>query len=373
MPKGIIISAFATCGKSYLGKKYSNVIDLESSNYKYDNTELVDIPVEERKGTKRKPNPNFPNNYYEAILEAQQNYDVVLVQLKPEHFDYFDSHNIKYSVAYPNLNNWEEVEKRAFARNNNEEFIAGLKRVFKPFYEDAIKRKYEKFYILDGSDTLEDVLLKNNVKLIEKKKYKLDYHPTIKDFEEALHIEENYLEPSTIASVEQVISWDNKNNDIHIFVKDKILNQVVGEITLLPLSEIQFKKFINNELEDTEITDKTLLTYESNKSYYLLFSAIAIDPKYRNDRIILSLLLQGINEKINYLQNKNIKFLNMCAEGQTTDGQKFIESFLNLKFKKETKDGYKLYSHNNTQDFDFWLQQLLPEYIKSYNSKYNLK
>lgn len=46
MPKGIIISAFATCGKSFLGKKYSNVIDLESSNYKHDNQGLENIPVE---------------------------------------------------------------------------------------------------------------------------------------------------------------------------------------------------------------------------------------------------------------------------------------------------------------------------------------
>lgn len=205
-----------------------------------------------------------------------------------------------------------------------------------------------------------------------KEKYKLVYHPTINDFEEALHIEENYLEPTTIASVNQVVSWDNKNNDIHIFVKDIFEDHVVGEITLLPLSETQFERFMNNELEDTEITDKTLLTYEANKSYYLLFSAIAIDPKYRNDRIILSLLLQGINEKINYLKSKNIAFLNMCAEGQTTDGQKFIESFLNLKFMKETKDGYKLYSHTNKQDFDNWTKQL-PEYINSYNIKYNLK
>ena len=36
MANGIIIAGFATCGKSVLGKKYSNVIDLESSYYKHD-------------------------------------------------------------------------------------------------------------------------------------------------------------------------------------------------------------------------------------------------------------------------------------------------------------------------------------------------
>lgn len=203
-------------------------------------------------------------------------------------------------------------------------------------------------------------------------RYKIQYHPTLKDFEDAYIIEKNYLEPSTISSVQQVISWNNKNKDIHIFVRDEIKNKVVGEITILPLSETQFTKFMNNELEDTEINAESLLNYENNKAYYLLFSAIAIDPEYRDDKNVLSLLLKGINEKLIYLQNKNIKFINMCAEGQTFEGQRFIENFLDLKYKRKTKDGYKLYAYDDTQDFGNWLEQF-PKYIESYNSRFNLK
>lgn len=162
---GIIIAAFATCGKSILGKKYRNVIDLESSPFK--NIMRTDLSVEEQKGTKRELNPLWPQNYYDAILEAEKKYDIVLVQLKPEHFDYFDKNNIKYSIAYPNLDNWEEVEKRCIERGNNENFIIRLKNVFVPFYEDAIKRNYEKLYILNGNETLEDVLKNNNINLIK--------------------------------------------------------------------------------------------------------------------------------------------------------------------------------------------------------------
>lgn len=162
---GIIIAAFATCGKSILGKKYRNVIDLESSPFK--NIMRTDLSVEEQKGTKRELNPLWPQNYYDAILEAEKKCDIVLVQLKPEHFDYFDKNNIKYSIAYPNLDNWEEVEKRCIERGNNENFIIRLKNVFVPFYEDAIKRNYEKLYILNGNETLEDVLKNNNINLIK--------------------------------------------------------------------------------------------------------------------------------------------------------------------------------------------------------------
>lgn len=161
MGKGIIISAFATCGKTYLAKKYKNVIDMESSSYKFDNSKLEDIPTEERKGTSRPLNPKWPQNYYDAIIEATNNYDIVLVQLKPEHFDYFDSHNIKYSIAYPDLNNFEEVKKRCINRGNNEQFIKRLGEVYEPYYVDSVNRKYEKLYILDGEMTLEDCLLKD--------------------------------------------------------------------------------------------------------------------------------------------------------------------------------------------------------------------
>ena len=158
---GIIISGFATCGKSILGKKYSNVLDLESSPFK--NIMRTDLSVEEQKGTKRDTNPLWPQNYYDAIVKATKQYDVVLVQLKPEHFDYFDEHNIKYSIAYPNINNWEEVERRCITRGNNENFIRRLKQVFIPYYEDSIKRNYDKLYILNGNETLEDILKKDGI------------------------------------------------------------------------------------------------------------------------------------------------------------------------------------------------------------------
>lgn len=124
-------------------------------------------------------------------------------------------------------------------------------------------------------------------------KYRIEYEHSVKDFEDVWYIEKDYLEPSTIASVDQVTKWDKKNSDIHIFVRDLEKDKIVGEITLLPLSEEQFIKFMNNILEDTEINEDTLVKYESNQNYYLLYSAMAIASGYRNDRMVLSLLLKG--------------------------------------------------------------------------------
>lgn len=90
---------------------------------------------------------------------------MVLVQLKPELFNYFDKNNIKYSIAYPNINNWEDVRKKCINRGNNENFIRKLKEVFIPFYEDSLKRNYENLYIINENETLEKVLIENNILL----------------------------------------------------------------------------------------------------------------------------------------------------------------------------------------------------------------
>ena len=165
MANGIIIAGFATCGKSVLGRKYSNVIDLESSNYKHTNTNIKNVSVEARKGTNREINEKWPDNYYQAINEAVKKYDIVLVQLKPEHFDYFDKNNIKYSIAYPSINNWEDVKRKCINRGNNEKFIKRLKEVFIPYYEDSLNRNYEKLYIINKNETLESILIDNQILL----------------------------------------------------------------------------------------------------------------------------------------------------------------------------------------------------------------
>lgn len=203
-------------------------------------------------------------------------------------------------------------------------------------------------------------------------KYQVEFKHKNKDFENVWNIEHEYLEPSTIATVKQTIEWDSKNPDIHIFVRDNDKNKIIGEITLLPLSKEQFDKFMLNELEDTEINKDTLLQYKAGEKYYLLFSAIAIDSKYREDKLVLSCLLKGLNRKIQNLMENDIEFSNMCAEGQTNDGQKFIESFLNMRHRNTTKDGYKLYSFHDAQELYDWIKKF-PEYINVYDERYNLK
>ena len=102
MNKGIIVAGFGAIGKTTLGNKYDNIIDLESGYYRWDNTGFESIPYEKRKGKKDRPmNKDWPSNYYKAILEVAQKYDVVLTSMHWHLLDFFEQNNIEYYLAYP--------------------------------------------------------------------------------------------------------------------------------------------------------------------------------------------------------------------------------------------------------------------------------
>lgn len=164
MNKGIIIAGFATIGKTFLSKKYENILDLESSCYKYDYSKYKEEDYEKLKGTSgRKQNKDWPYNYYSAIVESQKKYDIVFVQLNQQHIEYFDKNDIEYYIVYPSLDSWEWVKKRSVNRGNNEKWLNRLKEIFEEYYILSKKSKCKKMFIVDEENSLENVLNKNGL------------------------------------------------------------------------------------------------------------------------------------------------------------------------------------------------------------------
>lgn len=162
---GKIIAAFAGVGKSYVGKKYANVLDLESTYYKWLEEGVAHLTEEERKGNKNRVlNPSWPQNYIEEILKQKENYDIVLIQLShirlknEKIFEYFDENNIEYYVARPNLSGWKYIEQRLRDRGNTEEFVGQVRDNFNIFIEEFSKDKYNQIIIEDG-EFLEKALI----------------------------------------------------------------------------------------------------------------------------------------------------------------------------------------------------------------------
>lgn len=167
MNKCLIIAGFAGIGKTTLAEKYKNVYDLESSPYKWDNTGYEDLSIEQRKGTTRKENELWPQNYLSEIKSKSLIYDILLVWVHPDVLDLYDNENIEYVICYPCKQALEEYRQRYINRGNNENYI---NRVIDS-YDFRVKQWNEypnEKIILNCNETLEDYLLNNNYKLIEK-------------------------------------------------------------------------------------------------------------------------------------------------------------------------------------------------------------
>lgn len=158
---GLLIAGFGAIGKTTLAKKYKNILDLESSYYKYIiDEELKKLDVEQRKGLKlRKLNPDFPENYYNAILDNLKKYDIVLISMHNEIIEKLENNNIDYIVVYPKEKMIDEIIERCKKRGNKEDFLSGVKDAYYKFYPN----KSANVLWLNDGQYLEDVLIKNNL------------------------------------------------------------------------------------------------------------------------------------------------------------------------------------------------------------------
>lgn len=159
MSKGIIVAGFGAIGKTTLHEKYKDVIDMESGMYQWDNVGFEDIPYEKRKGTTdRKKNKEWPQNYFKAILEAQEKYKIVLTSMHWDLLNFFESNNIEYYLAFPSLDSEKVLEKRCYDRGNNKVFTDKLK-INLYSWNEIIKKYHPKELLrIQKNEYLEDVL-----------------------------------------------------------------------------------------------------------------------------------------------------------------------------------------------------------------------
>lgn len=158
----IIISAWICAGKTYLTKKYDNVTELPSGDYKYILTDEQKAVAnkESLKSTPRAINPAWPHNYYNAILEEANSGHHEIILIAPcMPFGEMRNYGIDFILAYPDPSCREEYKKRARARGANEEFVKRVDTKIETDYSEFLEQPNEKIIIQPG-EYLEDALIR---------------------------------------------------------------------------------------------------------------------------------------------------------------------------------------------------------------------
>lgn len=128
IPKGTIISGFAGIGKTTAALKYDNVIDLESSQFFFElPNNLTNKHYEKLKGDSSRPiNPNGLSDYVDAIIEAKDKYDYVLIAMFPALIQELNNRNIDVQIVLPHIDDIVTYKRRYQDRGNSKNWIDNM-------------------------------------------------------------------------------------------------------------------------------------------------------------------------------------------------------------------------------------------------------
>jgi len=128
IPKGTIISGFAGIGKTTTALKYDNVIDLESSKFFFNlPNDLTNQDYERLKGDSSRPiNFNGLSDYIDAIIEAKDKYDYVLIAMFPKLIQELNNRNIDVQIVLPHIDDVVHYKRRYEDRGNNQHWIDNM-------------------------------------------------------------------------------------------------------------------------------------------------------------------------------------------------------------------------------------------------------
>lgn len=177
------------------------------------------------------------------------------------------------------------------------------------------------------------------------KELKIDYKFNLKDFEVMEEIEHSYFPNDNITPAEEVLKWYQRNNLTCIGVRNSN-NEVIANVNLLPLKEKTFYDIYNNKINEADVIDSQIETYENNKEYYLYLSSISISQNYRNNYNVIIKLLKGCINLYKLLLDRNIKIIKIMVDASTEHGEKICKKLLKLNYIRDTSHNSKIYCIN---------------------------
>ncbi len=150
-------------GKTYLSKKYENIIDMDivRAKYKY-NENWTEEDCEFYKGNRPGSVRHDTNEYIAKKMDEylQDDDKILLFAPNPEIVDIIVGKNIPYCLVYHDLNCIEEIKERMRARGNQENFIKSMTDPCERFFkENSLDNRPSAKVILSKGEYLSDLIV----------------------------------------------------------------------------------------------------------------------------------------------------------------------------------------------------------------------
>lgn len=160
----MIIAAWVGTGKSFL-KKYKNILDLETTPFRYIYDKIDDYEKFKSSPIKKQKikNNDFPNNYVKFLLEVIDKYDAVLIPVQSDIIELLIKKNIEFISVFPSKKLKKIYKQRYINRGNTEDFIQHILDVWDDKYK-LLKDNNIKIIDIKENEYLEDILI--NMELI---------------------------------------------------------------------------------------------------------------------------------------------------------------------------------------------------------------
>ncbi|MER1987277.1 MAG: hypothetical protein ABS948_15440 [Solibacillus sp.] len=139
--------------------------------------------------------------------------------------------------------------------------------------------------------------------------------------------------------LDNCLQWFAKNPEIVTYLLDE--QQVIGYISVLPITERLRDALLADEIVDVDIKADDIFAYEDNERYILYFCSVAIHPDYQGTQAF-SVLYDAFSASLEELAARGIFFTEVIAEAVTHKGLRLCAS-LGLPQVALTHDGYTLF------------------------------
>lgn len=164
----MFLFAFPGMGKTTLAKKYTDVVDLEMSDIKYDNSSVRHLTKEERKSTKRPlKDKRYKTIYVNKAYTLNRQGKTVLVALNflmRMLLTMSIRGGVPFHIYIPHPSLKEEYRQRYISRGNNDRFIFEVMFIWYPALIPLylLSKIFPKWItVTQSGETLEDYRLKS--------------------------------------------------------------------------------------------------------------------------------------------------------------------------------------------------------------------